>query len=134
MRTNAFTWLTCLGMMLSALSWPIAHAQNPSTALSPTSTDEVTKLRAENQKLREENRRLRQLIVDGRIPAPPAQPSQQNLKISPNLESSTDTQGLTHWITNSSEKRHNSRCRWYKTTKGRPGRADEGIACLKCGG
>ena len=47
---------------------------------------------------------------------------------------SNDQQSLTHWITSSSNKRHNSSCRWYRTSHGRPCRADEGIPCKICGG
>lgn len=43
-----------------------------------------------------------------------------------------DTQ--KHWITYSSKKRHNSSCRYYNHSKGRFGTANEGTACLNCGG
>ena len=39
-----------------------------------------------------------------------------------------------YWITNSSSKRHNSKCRWFKNSKGRLGKKSEGIACKICGG
>jgi hypothetical protein len=47
---------------------------------------------------------------------------------------SNDQQSLTHWLTTSSNKRHNSSCRWYRTSRGQPCRADEGIPCKICGG
>jgi hypothetical protein len=37
-------------------------------------------------------------------------------------------------MTTSSGKRHNSSCRYYGTTKGRPCGKDEGIPCKVCGG
>lgn len=40
----------------------------------------------------------------------------------------------THWITNKSGIRHNSGCRYYKNSQGRPCTKDEGRACKKCGG
>lgn len=46
----------------------------------------------------------------------------------------TTEPALTHWITNSSRKRHNASCRWYRNSKGRMCRATEGIACKLCGG
>lgn len=46
-----------------------------------------------------------------------------------------DKQGCTYWITKSSHKRHNSKCRWYKKSKGYcTDDPDEGIACKICGG
>lgn len=40
----------------------------------------------------------------------------------------------THWLTTSSGVRHNSTCRYYRTSKGRPCGPDEGRACKICGG
>ena len=42
--------------------------------------------------------------------------------------------GGSHWLTTSSGIRHNSRCRYFQTSKGRPCGADEGRPCKKCGG
>jgi endonuclease G, mitochondrial len=39
-----------------------------------------------------------------------------------------------YWITSSSKKRHNSRCKNYKKTKGYQGSATDGVACKICGG
>ena len=44
----------------------------------------------------------------------------------------TDDGGF--WLTTSSSKRHNSKCRYYKMGKGRPCKKDEGVPCKKCGG
>jgi micrococcal nuclease len=41
---------------------------------------------------------------------------------------------LKHWLTTSSNKRHNSGCRYYMNSKGRMCRPTEGIACGVCGG
>lgn len=41
---------------------------------------------------------------------------------------------MTHWITLKSGVRHNSRCRYYQNSKGRPCTKDEGRACKICGG
>jgi len=40
----------------------------------------------------------------------------------------------THWLTIKSGVRHNSKCRYYKNSKGRPSTKDEGRACKICGG
>ena len=42
--------------------------------------------------------------------------------------------GGSHWLTDSSKKRHNSTCRYYKKTTGRPCGPNEGTACKLCGG
>lgn len=42
--------------------------------------------------------------------------------------------GGTHWMTTSSGKRHNSGCRYYQNSKGRPCGPDEGTPCKICGG
>lgn len=39
-----------------------------------------------------------------------------------------------YWITSSTSKRHNSKCRYYQNSSGRPAESDEGIACKICGG
>lgn len=38
-----------------------------------------------------------------------------------------------YWIS-STGKRHNANCRYYQTSKGRPGAPGEGVACKTCGG
>ena len=40
----------------------------------------------------------------------------------------------SYWLTTSSGKRHNEKCRYYKTSKGRPCSRDEGTPCKACGG
>lgn len=47
---------------------------------------------------------------------------------------STPAAETGYWLTISSGKRHNSSCRYYQTTKGRPCGPNEGIACKICGG
>jgi hypothetical protein len=39
-----------------------------------------------------------------------------------------------HWLTTSSHKRHNSSCKYYKSSKGRPCGPNEGTPCKMCGG
>ena len=48
--------------------------------------------------------------------------------------STTRAEIAGHWITSSSNKRHNSACRYFKTSTGRLGKKTEGIACKICGG
>jgi hypothetical protein len=46
----------------------------------------------------------------------------------------TESETTRHWLTSSSRKRHNSKCRYYKSGKGRPCGPTEGVACKICGG
>lgn len=51
----------------------------------------------------------------------------------PSEKMEKDTQ-FQHWFTSSTRKRHNSSCRYYKTSKGRECGPSEGIPCKVCGG
>lgn len=42
-------------------------------------------------------------------------------------------EGGSHWLS-STGKRHNSSCRYFKSSKGRPCGPGEGVACKICGG
>jgi micrococcal nuclease len=57
--------------------------------------------------------------------------STQTPAISPALPFAS---GGSHWLTGSSNKRHNSSCRYYRKTNGRPCGASDGTACKLCGG
>ena len=39
-----------------------------------------------------------------------------------------------YWMTNSSHKRHNQNCRYYKNSKGHVCGPNDGVACKICGG
>ena len=45
-----------------------------------------------------------------------------------------ETEGVSHWLTTSSNKRHNSTCKHYKSSRGRSCGPNEGTACKSCGG
>jgi len=55
-------------------------------------------------------------------------------KSKPASSKSSQKNQLTHWMTNSSKKRHNKSCRYFKNSKGRMCKPTEGIACKICGG
>jgi regulator of replication initiation timing len=135
MKNNLFSRFIVLASAALVFVSPLSHSQS-----SPSTAEEVAKLKAENEKLRIESRRLRQMLTQSQAvpaaPAKPAAPLQPKIPASPApaTSPSTESAGLTHWITSSSGKRHNSGCRWYATTKGRKCSATEGSACLKCGG
>jgi hypothetical protein len=108
---------------------------SPSWSQTASSSPAVEELKKQVQQLREENQKLRALL--GQQPVSSTTPSSQPLQQPrPSASSSptSDQQGLTHWLTSSSNKRHNSSCRWYRNSHGRPCRPDEGIPCKICGG
>lgn len=97
--------------------------------------EENARLKEENAQLRKENQQLRRLLaekVEGNVASPSATNSASGVQTN---QVFTEAEGqLTHWFTTSSGKRHNSRCRYFKTTEGRPCGPDEGKACKLCGG
>jgi hypothetical protein len=121
MSTSRLRSLFCIFLLLVAA----ASAQSPVA-------DELTKVRKENQQLREENQRLRQLLIQRQAPA--TVPLERAPAAAPSSASSPQSQALTHWMTTSSSKRHNSRCRFYRTSNGRACGPNDGIACKICGG
>src|SRR5213078_3621782 len=82
--------------------------------------DENTRLKDENAQLRKENQQLRRLLAErsgaGRTVGPTNSPTDASNAAVPGAEST-----LTYWISTSNGQRHNSRCRYFKTTEGRLG-------------
>ena len=107
------------------------------------------KLKSENAALKQENQVLRKLVFERQnapqpppvssptpssvsTPLPPAPPSTPSAaRVVPTKPSSG---AVEYWITTSSSKRHNSGCKYFQTSRGRPGAATEGTACKICGG
>lgn len=105
--------------------------------------EENAKLKEENAQLRKENQQLRRLLADkveGNPVTPPATNSVTEVQTNQvggartNQATAEVESQLTHWFTTSSGKRHNSHCRYFKTTEGRLCGPDEGKACKLCGG
>jgi hypothetical protein len=91
---------------------------------------------------------LKQCVFKKDSPTPPAKevpqlavpassnqptPSQPNVVNPPPSFTELPAQN-THWITIFSGIRHNSKCKYYKNSQGRPCTKDEGKACRRCGG
>jgi hypothetical protein len=108
---------------------------------------QIQKLKAENETLKQENQVLRKLVFEKQSPAQtvaepqavtqPQATTKSAARVPPAsyrqpAASSTAQQG--YWLTTSSNKRHNSSCRYYGTTKGRSCGPNDGIACKICGG
>ena len=66
----------------------------------------------------------------GRERSPPSGESESSDREDNRRESSNQK----YWLTTSSGVRHNSSCRWYEKSKGRPCGPNEGKACKICGG
>ncbi|PYK96476.1 MAG: hypothetical protein DME19_19585 [Verrucomicrobia bacterium] len=97
--------------------------------------EENAKLKEENAQLRKENQQLRRLLAEkdeGNVTLTPTTNSVSGVQTNQG-GAETEIQ-LTHWFTTSSGKRHNSRCRYFKTTEGRLCGPEEGKACKLCGG
>jgi hypothetical protein len=104
---------------------PFIQAQSPN----------LQELQKQLQQLKQENQLLRELLTQGNTTAAvPVKPATAQGAQTDTTVGSNDQQSLTHWLTTSSNKRHNSSCRWYRTSRGQPCRADEGIPCKICGG
>lgn len=96
--------------------------------------EEVARLRAEISQLRRENQQLRRLIAErSEITGTNAPARAAEAHVKPESSEAAES-ALTHWLSTASGKRHNSTCRFFKTTEGAPCRANEGQACKICGG
>ena len=139
-----FTLFVLAGLLLAPLKITAQTARIEPTkenALPQTGNGvaDIAKLMEENKKLREENQRLRSLLSEPQAgaaktinQAAKAEPAE---KVTSQVASPAGGQAAaTHWLTLSSGKRHNSSCRYFKTSKGRTCSADEGTACRVCGG
>ena len=110
---------------------------------------QLEKLKSENAALKQENQVLRKLVFE-RQNAPQPQPvssptpSTVSTPLTPTTPSTPSAArvvptkpssgAVEYWITTSSSKRHNSGCKYFQTSRGRPGVATEGTACKICGG
>jgi hypothetical protein len=63
----------------------------------------------------------------------PQRPAKAAAGASPN-DSTKESGDSGHWLTASSNKRHNSGCKYYKSSKGRPCGPNDGTPCKICGG
>jgi hypothetical protein len=62
------------------------------------------------------------------------QTSARTPRASAGAASESESDGGAYWLTTSSRKRHNEKCRYYKTTNGRSCGPNDGIPCKVCGG
>lgn len=149
-KTMKLTWKAMMLWVLIFHPFFIAFGQTAQPAPSDKSISqpasdvevfkaEVKRLSAENAKLKEENQQLRKMLAKQDLfdPGPPLGAPQSQDKPSSSVQSSpsqTTQQETGYWMTNSSGKRHNKNCRYYKNSNGHFCKPDEGIACKICGG
>ena len=119
----------------------VLYGKTATAPSAPQSIEsEIKALRQEVARLREENQILRRLLAEtstGNTTGQSGIPSQRAdvpPTINPPAAASGNQQETGYWMTTSSHKRHNSKCRYYKASNGRTCGPDEGIPCKICGG
>lgn len=134
-----------IGIVCLALSLNMANAQQDNSANIDPAQKEIEHLKqiiatlqAKIVALTEENRLLRKLVgetANQDATAAPAQSTDNKPAPTKTTISNTGDEVETgYWLTSSSKKRHNKNCQYYKNSKGRFCKPDEGIACKVCGG
>ena len=95
----------------------------------------IRELQSMVDSLRRDNTALREQLAgaSARPVAAPASPSAPagTMGFAAPTAGAADSGG--YWIS-STGKRHNANCRYYQTSKGRPGSPGEGVGCKICGG
>lgn len=104
-------------------------------AMADQKDDEIARLQEKVKTLTQENQQLRLLIARPSPSQRATANTQENTtdsSLTTNIEKDNQTQPC--WLTTSSSKRHNANCRYFKTSRGRPCKNNEGIPCKICGG
>ena len=140
-------WLLCILTVIGA-----AQTTNQSKTIDEAKKNqdelkslrqELSRLKDQNQQLRLENQKLRRLLADQgeAIPAIPPAAKQQPGTASPSAVASKTNavdagsgQAQTFWLSKTTGKRHNSRCKYYNKSDGRFCGPNDGVPCKLCGG
>jgi len=96
----------------------------------------ITELQSMVDSLRRDNAALREQLSGAAsrpAAAPVAAPMPAGAMGFASAPAAAAPAGGGYWIS-STGKRHNANCRYYQTSKGRPGSPAEGTACKVCGG
>ena len=90
----------------------------------------------ENLALKKENQALRRELVRQRGGEPAIDLSRVREKkgVAGEETNGKATDDGGHWLSSEKQRRHNSKCKYYKLGRGRPCRKDEGTPCKRCGG
>ena len=134
--------MQALCMIAWALAASVAPAATPSgaeiaesdvKAVSGMTREELVK---ENLALKKENQALRRELVRQRGGEPAIDLSRVREKkgVAGEETNGKATDDGGHWLSSEKQRRHNSKCKYYKLGRGRPCRKDEGTPCKRCGG
>ena len=134
--------MQALCMIAWALAASVAPAVTPSgaelaesdvKAVSGMTREELVK---ENLALKKENQALRRELVRQRGGEPAIDLSRVREKkgVAGEETNGKATDDGGHWLSSEKQRRHNSKCKYYKLGRGRPCRKDEGTPCKRCGG
>ena len=134
--------MQALCMIAWALAASVAPAVTPSgaeiaesdvKAVSGMTREELVK---ENLALKRENQALRRELVRQRGGEPAIDLSRVREKkgVAGEETNGKATDDGGHWLSSEKQRRHNSKCKYYKLGRGRPCRKDEGTPCKRCGG
>ena len=129
MTKSPFSLILTIAISLLQFSTCL-HAQSAS---STDSQAIIQQLKSENDALKLELQNLRRLLANSPTHSSGlAVPQANSNQIASTSAGATQSAG--YWITLSSRKRHNSSCRYYQNSNGRPCSPEEGIPCKICGG
>ena len=137
-------WLTLWTLLILLPGFGVIQAQQTASSAKTEQPSDLNsykeenqRLKAENAQLRNENQLLRRMLAQPRE-AVDDRSAGTVRTITRGQEASvstpSDQQETGYWMTASSGKRHNRNCRYYKNSRGRFCRPDEGIPCKICGG
>ena len=129
-------------MIAWALAASVAPAATPSgaeisesdvKAVSGMTREELVK---ENLALKRENQALRRELVRQRGGEPAIDLSRVREKkgVAGEETNGKATDDGGYWLSSEKQRRHNSKCKYYKLGRRRPCRKDEGTPCKRCGG
>lgn len=130
MKNGLFTTVCAIIILL-----PVHLVSQPAQDTTPDSITvsqlqlEVSKLRDEVEQLKLEIRQLRDSSDNQ-----PQGTAYSKLRTRPDSASTTGKENTGYRCSKSGNKRHNSSCRYYKSSNTRPCGPHDGIPCKVCGG
>ena len=126
-------WTLAASVAPAATPSGAALAESDVKAVSGMTREELVK---ENLALKRENQALRRELVRQRGGEPAIDLSRVREKkgVAGEETNGKATDDGGHWLSSEKQRRHNSKCKYYKLGRGRPCRKDEGTPCKRCGG
>src|SRR4029077_16789610 len=114
---NLRTRICTYAVFAAIFALSAAFGQSP--ALSSAGAPNPQELQKQLQQLKQENQLLRELLTQGNTTTAtvPVRSATGQGAQTATVTGITDQQSLTDWLTTSSNKRHNSSCRYYRTSR-----------------